>query len=166
MMPPDRAAWLIAQHADRQPDIELLIPLLPWASDAPGSGPQRLGAAALHSRGAHTLAQCPSFCRAAFGLSPPACPYAAPVTRRGVRLTEPGPGLRLAARTVADVMTPAPASVPATSTLPETARLLSASGRDALPVLHHSGRHVGVVSARRVAEALARHPAGCRGESV
>ncbi|XIG72848.1 chloride channel protein (plasmid) [Streptomyces sp. SGAir0957] len=86
--------------------------------------------------------------------------YTLKLRRRGIDLEGPAPGARIGAETVASVMEPLPAPLPASLRLTAAADRLSQSGHGALPVHDPSGAYLGVITARAVAEALAEQPDG------
>ncbi|MFJ3895600.1 chloride channel protein [Streptomyces sp. NPDC090083] len=84
--------------------------------------------------------------------------YTLKLRRRGVDLEGPATGARIGTQHVGAVMEPLPSALPASTTLADSAGLLSLSGHGALPVVDDSGHYVGVVTAQAVAEALAEQP--------
>ncbi|WP_019065110.1 chloride channel protein [Streptomyces prunicolor] len=86
--------------------------------------------------------------------------YTLKLRRRGIDLEGPVSGARLGGQRVTDVMEPLPSVLPASIELGDAADLLSFSGHGALPVQDASGRYLGMVTARAVAEALAEQPDG------
>ncbi|MFD1312567.1 chloride channel protein, partial [Streptomyces kaempferi] len=86
--------------------------------------------------------------------------YTLKLRRRGINLEGPAPGARIGSQHVGAVMEPLPSPLPASTTLANSADLLSLSGHGALPVVDDTGDYVGVVTAQAVAEALAEEPEG------
>ncbi|MFF7980165.1 chloride channel protein [Streptomyces sp. NPDC007901] len=84
--------------------------------------------------------------------------YTLKLRRRGVDLEGPAQGARLGSQLVGSVMEPLPSSLPASTTLADSADLLSLSGHGALPVVDDAGEYIGVVTAQAVAEALTEEP--------
>lgn len=84
--------------------------------------------------------------------------YTLKLRRRGIDLEGPAPGARIGAQQVGAVMEPLPSPLSASTTLADSADLLSLSGHGALPVVDADGAYVGVVTAQAVAEALAEQP--------
>ncbi|MET7575064.1 chloride channel protein [Streptomyces sp. NPDC005492] len=84
--------------------------------------------------------------------------YTLKLRRRGIDLEGAAPGARIGTQHVGCVMEPLPSALPASTTLADSADLLSLSGHGALPVVDDSGHYVGVVTAQAVAEALAEQP--------
>lgn len=82
--------------------------------------------------------------------------YTLKLRRRGVDLdAATTPGSPLSGATVQDVMQPLPAPLPGALPLKDAADALALSGHGALPVTGEDGSHLGVITARAVAEALA-----------
>jgi chloride channel protein, CIC family len=84
--------------------------------------------------------------------------YTLKLRRRGIDLDAPAPGAAIGDQDVVTVMEPLPTPLPATTPLPEAARLLSMSPHGVLPVLDADGRYLGTLTARAAAEALAEDP--------
>ncbi|MEU9245426.1 chloride channel protein [Streptomyces sp. NPDC048385] len=84
--------------------------------------------------------------------------YTLKLRRRGIDLEGPAPGARIGTQRVDAVMDPLPSPLSASTTLADSADLLSLSGHGALPVVDGAGAYVGVVTAQAVAEALAEQP--------
>ncbi|MCX4884151.1 chloride channel protein [Streptomyces sp. NBC_00847] len=84
--------------------------------------------------------------------------YTLKLRRRGIDLDGPAPGARIGTQHVSAVMEPLPSPLATSTTLADSADLLSLSGHGALPVVDDTGRYVGVVTAQAVAEALAEQP--------
>ncbi|MER7838752.1 chloride channel protein [Streptomyces sp. NPDC096040] len=84
--------------------------------------------------------------------------YTLKLRRRGIDLEGPAQGARIGGQSVGSVMEPLPSPLPASTTLADSADLLSLSGHGALPVVDDAGEYVGVVTAQAVAEALAEEP--------
>ncbi|MET8945949.1 chloride channel protein [Streptomyces sp. NPDC004542] len=84
--------------------------------------------------------------------------YTLKLRRRGIDLEGPAQGARLGSQLVGSVMDPLPTPLPASTTLADSAALLSRSGHGALPVVDDAGAYIGVVTAQAVAEALAEEP--------
>ncbi|MEU9154958.1 chloride channel protein [Streptomyces sp. NPDC048417] len=84
--------------------------------------------------------------------------YTLKLRRRGIDLEGPAPGARIGTQRVDAVMEPLPSPLSASTTLADSADLLSLSGHGALPVVDDGGAYVGVVTAQAVAEALAEQP--------
>ncbi|WP_199836113.1 chloride channel protein [Streptomyces sp. TP-A0356] len=84
--------------------------------------------------------------------------YTLKLRRRGIDLEGPAQGARIGGQSVGSVMEPLPSPLPASTTLADSADLLSLSGHGALPVIDDAGEYVGVVTAQAVAEALAEEP--------
>ncbi|MFJ9725045.1 chloride channel protein [Streptomyces sp. NPDC101209] len=84
--------------------------------------------------------------------------YTLKLRRRGIDLEGPAPGAPIGSQHVGAVMEPLPSPLPSSTTLADSADLLSLSGHGALPVVDDRGVYVGVVTAQAVAEALAEQP--------
>ncbi|MEV6481807.1 chloride channel protein [Streptomyces sp. NPDC051576] len=84
--------------------------------------------------------------------------YTLKLRRRGIDLEGAAVGARIGTQHVGGVMEPLPSALPASTTLADSADLLSLSGHGALPVVDDSGHYVGVVTAQAVAESLAEQP--------
>ncbi|MGA5128217.1 chloride channel protein [Streptomyces olivoreticuli] len=82
--------------------------------------------------------------------------YTLKLRRRGIDITAPVPGGQAGAEEVARAMEAPPEPLPASAELGEAARLLSLSAHGVLPVVGSSGRYLGIVTARKVAQALAK----------
>jgi chloride channel protein, CIC family len=80
--------------------------------------------------------------------------YTLKLRRRGVDLSAPARASPFAGITVAEVMEPVPAALPATTSLSRAADALAASRHGALPVTDAEGSFLGVATARAVAEVL------------
>ncbi|WP_415953872.1 chloride channel protein [Streptomyces sp. KLOTTS4A1] len=85
--------------------------------------------------------------------------YTLKLRRRGIDLEKPASGTAVAGRRVREFMERAPETIGADVRLADAAERLSRSEHGALPVTGDDGRHLGTVTARAVAEALARKPA-------
>lgn len=90
--------------------------------------------------------------------------YTLKLRRRGIDLSAPAPTSPFAGITVAAVMEPVPAPLPAATSLSQAADALAVSRHGALPVTDTEGAFLGVASARAVAEVLAEGGRG--GEPV
>ncbi|ALV37827.1 chloride channel protein [Streptomyces sp. CdTB01] len=84
--------------------------------------------------------------------------YTLKLRRRGIDLEGPAPGAPIGSQHVGAVMEPLPSPLPSSTTLADSADVLSLSGHGALPVVDDRGAYVGVVTAQAVAEALAEQP--------
>ncbi|MFE7899450.1 chloride channel protein [Streptomyces sp. NPDC057424] len=84
--------------------------------------------------------------------------YTLKLRRRGVDLDGPARGALIGAQQVGAVMDPLPPPLPSSTALSDAAGLLGLSGHGALPVVDAAGNHVGVITARAIAEALAEQP--------
>ncbi|MFG2794708.1 chloride channel protein [Streptomyces sp. NPDC048419] len=86
--------------------------------------------------------------------------YTLKLRRRGIDLEGPAPGALIGTQYVSAVMESLPSPLSASTTLADSADLLSLSGHGALPVVDDTGHYIGVVTAQAVAEALAEQPEG------
>ncbi len=84
--------------------------------------------------------------------------YTLKLRRRGIDLEGPVRGAQIGTQLVGSFMDPLPSSLRASMELTDAVDLLSLSGYGALPVVDATGRYVGTVTARSVAEALAEEP--------
>ncbi|MFF8991006.1 chloride channel protein [Streptomyces sp. NPDC014983] len=84
--------------------------------------------------------------------------YTLKLRRRGIDLEGPAPGAAIGTQHVATVMEPLPSPLPSTTPLRDAADLLGLSDHGALPVIDHTGKYLGIVTAQAVAEALAEQP--------
>jgi CIC family chloride channel protein len=92
--------------------------------------------------------------------------YSAKLRRRGLDLDRHRAGGALTSARVAAVMEPLPSPLRTDTALPEATPLLVAAPHGLLPVVDDSGRYVGVVTARAVAEVRQDRPADGAGPSV